>query len=82
MNKMRTVLYRYRLMTSVLTLVLLLGVLGVTPTKADLIDPGWDVCSTGCINWNSQQGCVTCQHCCAKKNGDYSCWELSTAACA
>lgn len=84
MKKMRNVLDRYRLMTSVLALVLLLAALVVTPAKADEFIPegGWDTCSTGCINWNEQDGCVTCQHCCTKTSGEWSCWELTPNACS
>ncbi len=83
MHKMRNVFYRYRLMTSVLTLVLLLGVLAVSPAQADIeMEQGWDMCSTGCTNWNQQDGCVYCQHCCVKKSGEYSCWEIQPNACA
>jgi hypothetical protein len=86
MKKMRNVLNRYRLMTSVLALVFLLGILTVSPARADegflLEEGGWDTCSTGCINWNKQDGCVTCQHCCTKNSGEWSCWELTPNACS
>ena len=83
MKSIRSVLCRYRLITNVLTLVLLLGVLAVTPVDGgDMEVGGWETCSTSCVNWNKQDGCVTCQHCCVDKAGRYECWELQPNACA
>lgn len=47
MMKMRAFLFRYRLLSSLLALALLLGALAVSPAKADI----GQICSTGCINW-------------------------------
>jgi hypothetical protein len=86
MNKIRNALFRYRLMTNVLALVLLLGTLVVTPARADDMfipeESGRDMCSTGCINWNSHDGCITCQQCCVKQSGEWACWELAPNACS
>jgi hypothetical protein len=81
MKKLRNVLYRYRLMTSVLALVLVLATLAVTPAQADLEEGNWDICEAGCVNWNQQNGCVTCQMCCVKKSGEWACWIVQPGAC-
>lgn len=79
MKRIPNVLYRYRLMTSILALVLLLGALAVTPAQQMVIEGG--ECSNGCINWNQWQGCVTCQRCCVYDNGSYSCWQVASNQC-
>lgn len=60
MRKIPKVLFRYRLMTSIVALVLLLGALAITPSQAQT----QTICDTGCIGWNQGQGCVKCQKCC------------------
>ena len=85
MKRIRSILYRYRLMTSLMALVVLLGALSVTPAEADgpIVLEGWDVCYTGCIDWNQQDGCVQCQACCSKySTGEYQCWTDEPSHCA
>lgn len=82
MKKIPQVLFRFRLITSFLAFVLLLGTLVVTPARAD--DPfviEGQGCENGCIGWNQQSGCVTCQRCCVEPNGDWSCWLVASNEC-
>lgn len=58
MRKIPKVLYRFRLLTSFVALVLLLGALALTPAQTS------ELCETGCIGWGQQSGCVACQRCC------------------
>jgi len=58
MRKILKVLHRFRLMTSIVALLLLLGALAITPAQVS------EMCETGCTGWNQQQGCTTCQRCC------------------
>jgi hypothetical protein len=82
--KRRNILYRYRLLTSLSALVLLLGAFAATPAGADgFVPEGWDVCYTGCVNWNQKDGCVECQACCSKNStGEYQCWTDEPSHCA
>ena len=82
MKKIPKVLYRYRLITSTLALVLLLGALVVTPAQDTVIEGGGQTCETGCISWNQQQGCVQCLKCCVKDTGEWGCWLVSTNWCS
>jgi hypothetical protein len=69
MTKMHAFLFRYRLLNSLLALALLVGALAVSPTKADIAP----ICSTGCIDWTQEDGCLDCQTCCSYSNGYYTC---------
>lgn len=78
MRKISTVLHRYRLMTSIVALVLLLGALAVTPSQAQTAL----ICENGCIGWNQAQGCVQCQRCCVNPDtGAYSCALVPNKSC-
>jgi len=84
MKKIPNLLHRHRLMTSFLSLVLLLGVLAVTPARAD--DEGFVlegvICENGCVGWNQGSGCTRCQRCCANSsNGQYACWTVDASLC-
>jgi hypothetical protein len=81
MKRLSNVLHRYRLMTGFLALVLLLGVLVVTPAEADIVIEGGLTCQNGCITWNQQQGCVECQRCCVKDTGEWGCWLVASNLC-
>jgi hypothetical protein len=70
MKSMRALLFRYRLLNSLLALGLLLGALAVSPAKGGDIGT---ICSTGCIDWTEEDGCLDCQHCCSHTNGQYEC---------
>ncbi len=81
MKKMRNLLARYRLMTSILALLLLLGALAVTPANAD-VEPVMDMnCSGGCINWNKADGCQQCMYCCVYSDGSFWCRQEAGWAC-
>ena len=78
MKKIPKVLYRYRLLTSLLTLVLLLGALVVTPAEAET----GVSCENGCIGWNVRYGCVQCQRCCVNSDtGEWACWMVDAGLC-
>jgi hypothetical protein len=83
MKNIPSLLHRYRLMTSILALVLLLGALVVTPASADeeFVLEGV-ICENGCVGWNQGSGCVRCQRCCANSsNGQYACWTVDASLC-
>lgn len=76
MKKMPKVLYRFRLVTSTVVLGLLLGALAVTPAQTS------EMCETGCIGWNQQQGCTTCQRCCYyPATGQVICTRVTNKQC-
>ena len=79
MKKIRLVLSRYRLITNMLALVLVLGALAL-PAAADDFELIVE-CSNGCIGWNQQQGCTTCQRCCVD-GGTYVCWTIDPHFCS
>ncbi len=83
MKKIRKVLYRFRLITSFLALVLLLGALVVTPVGADdsiAIEAG-ETCENGCVGWDVINGCTRCQRCCVKDTGEWKCWIVDKGLC-
>ena len=84
MKKIPKVLHRFRLMTSFLALVLLLGALAVTPVSADdfFVIEGGESCDNGCIGWTQQSGCTTCQRCCVKDTGEWRCWLVAANQCS
>ena len=75
MKKIRSVLSRYRLLTSVLALALALGALAYTPATAQdmLVDGGWSCQFMGCINWQNNV-CIAAQECCVNTDGRYYCY--------
>lgn len=77
MKNLPKVLYRYRLMTSLFALVLLLGALVVTPAEANAV-----ICDNGCVGWNQRYGCVQCQRCCSNSStGEWACWQVDAGLC-
>lgn len=82
MRKIPKVLHRFRLMTSFLALVLLLGALAVTPSRADDFVIEGETCENGCIGWNQQNGCTSCQRCCVRDTGEWRCWLVATNQCS
>jgi hypothetical protein len=83
MNKIRSVLARYRLLTSVLALALALGALAYTPaTAADdpvLVEDGggggeWRCEHMGCVRWVDNY-CYSKRICCVNGLGDYKCYD-------
>jgi hypothetical protein len=69
MRKIQKALYRYRLGTSILALVLLLGVLAVTPAEAD----DGMICGDQCTSWTQEDGCTKCSYCCSYADGYWWC---------
>lgn len=57
MKNFRSTFARFRLLSSVLALALMLSALAVTPARAEICD---DICSA----WDIQHGCTSCRHCC------------------
>jgi hypothetical protein len=76
MKKIRSVLSRYRLITSVLALALALGALWFTPAAVANDEEGggaWQ-CSTGCVNWDARVGCLQYLTCCVSdRTGNWNC---------
>lgn len=58
MQKLRSISSRFRLLTGVMALAVVLSALAVTPVRAD------KVCADLCWAWNAKTGCTNCQHCC------------------
>jgi hypothetical protein len=76
MRKIPKVLHRFRLMTGVVALVLLLGALYVTPAQTS------EMCQTDCVGWTQTQGCVKCQRCCYyPDSGRLVCTTVSNRQC-
>ncbi len=67
MKKIHSTFSRFRLLTSILALAMLLSALAVTPARAE------PICEDLCWGWNSIQGCVDCHHCCVYDDGHYTC---------
>lgn len=67
MKNIRITLSRFRLLSSLLALAVLLSALAVTPTRADTI------CEDLCWGWTAKSGCTDCHHCCAYDDGHYTC---------
>ncbi len=85
MKRIQNLLKRHRLMTNTLALLLLVGVLAITPASGDdngVVPEGGGNCENGCINWNAQNGCVECQRCCVYSNGGWACWMVQPGACS
>lgn len=66
MKNFRSTFARFRLLSSVMALAVLLSALAVTPAHADQCE---DICS----GWTSTSGCTTCNHCCVYESGHYRC---------
>ena len=82
MHTISTLLHKFRLLTSFLALVLLLGALAVTPASTDDFIIEGETCENGCIGWNQQNGCVVCQRCCVNDSGANKCWQVSAGSCS
>lgn len=74
MKKVRSTFARFRLLSSVVVLALMLSALAVTPARAEQ-------CGDICSGWNSQVGCTTCNHCCVYDDGHYVCSPKSDRDC-
>ncbi|HEV2829130.1 MAG TPA: hypothetical protein VGW76_16150 [Pyrinomonadaceae bacterium] len=81
MNKIRSVLARYRLLTSVLALALALGALPYTPATAGdevaMEEEGggeWRCEHMGCVRWVDNY-CYSKRICCVDGRGGYVCYD-------
>lgn len=74
MKKIRSTFARFRLLSSVLALALMLSALAVTPASADQCD---DICS----GWTAKDGCTTCNTCCVRPDSSYYCIPKSDRDC-
>jgi|GEM_PF-1229350 len=82
MNRIRSLLNRQRLMTSMLALGLVLGALAIPPAEADIgtIDDS-KTCAYGCVGWDAGRGCYNCQFCCSWSDGSWACNGAATSMC-
>ena len=73
MKTIRSLLARYRLLTSVLSLAVMLGALYSSPVAMAAMD-----CELmGCVDWNAQTGCTVYSYCCVDfSSGSYACWNI------
>jgi hypothetical protein len=65
--KILSLVFRYRLLVNIFALALALGTLAATPVAADF---GW-ICSTGCVDWDAQNGCTRSMECCVNGSNWY-----------
>ena len=77
MKAIRSVLSRYRLMISMLVLVMLLGVLAIRPGLAQ----SGEICEMGCWDWSQSSGCKKCMYCCSWDDGMWACNEQHSYCC-
>jgi hypothetical protein len=74
MKNFRSTFARFRLLSSVMALAVLLSALAVTPARAD-------VCDNVCSGWTSSSGCTNCSYCCVRPDSSYYCVEKSDRDC-
>jgi hypothetical protein len=67
MKNIRSIFTRFRLLNSVLVLVLMLIALRVTPVVRA------QGCAWVCSWWTEQSGCISCSWCCVSPDGSYAC---------
>lgn len=75
MKNIRSTLVRFRLLNSVLVLVLMLVALAVTPAVRA------SGCDYVCSGWDAKNGCTTCNWCCVDSKGEYSCKIIQNSQC-
>ena len=76
MTKFRSIFARFRLLTSVMALAVLLSALAVTPVRAD------KVCDDLCWGWDAKNGCTNCNHCCYDTmTGTTTCAKIVNSDC-
>ena len=74
MQNIRSTFARFRLLSSVIALAVLLSALAVTPAHAEQCE---DICS----GWTKLSGCTNCNHCCVYDNGKYTCNPKNDSDC-
>ena len=75
MKNIRSTFVRFRLLNSVLVLVLMLVALAVTPAVRA------SDCGYVCSGWDVKNGCTTCNYCCTNSTGGYTCKLVSNNVC-
>jgi hypothetical protein len=75
MKNIRSTLVRFRLLNSVLLLVLMLVALAVTPAVRA------SECGYVCSGWDAKNGCTTCNYCCVNSDGGYTCKLVQNSVC-
>jgi hypothetical protein len=81
MNKLRTILSRYRLISSALALVFMLAALTLSPSPSSAFECHLGmICGQGCVNWSEASGCLDCEYCCACGD-DYTCTNNHDRTC-
>ena len=68
--KIRSAFNRFRLLNSVLLLVLMLLALKITPVVRA------NGCELMCWGWTKTSGCTNCNNCCVEPNGSYTCTKV------
>jgi len=63
----RSTFARFRLLNSILVLILMLIALKVTPAVRA------SGCDWVCSGWTAQSGCTNCSWCCVESSGKFSC---------
>lgn len=74
MKNFRSTFARFRLLSSLFTLALMLSALAVTPVRAE-------ICEDLCSGWNNVVGCTTCNHCCVYDDGHFTCTPKNDRDC-
>jgi len=75
MKNIRSTFAHFRLLNSVLLLVLMLVALAVTPAARA------SECDWVCSGWDVKNGCVTCNYCCVAADGTYKCEKKDNKDC-
>jgi hypothetical protein len=75
MRNIRSTFLRFRLLNSVLVLVLMLVALGITPVVRAA------GCDYVCSGWDAKRGCTTCNWCCVNAQGQYGCTPVDNSTC-
>lgn len=75
MKNIRTTLARFRLLNSVLLLILMLIALKVTPVVHA------QGCDWVCSGWTAQSGCTSCSWCCVQASGGFACEKKQNSDC-
>ena len=70
--RLTTFLSHHRLLVNVITLTVALGALALAPTAN-----AQAICDTGCVAWDSQNGCTKYMTCCVAAPDDWACVEWS-----
>ena len=67
--RLHSLISRHRLLVSFFALALAIGALAVTPTV------NAQICDTGCVAWDINNGCTRYMTCCVNSPSDWACIE-------